>query len=120
MAAEIVPIMVEDGQEGRRISAPRTLSPDSRRFWRRVTRDFVLESHDLELLRLACEALDRGAEARARILADGAYIPGRTGLRAHPAVGIERDSAIRAARLLRELGLSLDSPATSRPPTRWR
>jgi hypothetical protein len=36
-------------------------------------------------------------------------------IRPHPAVSIERDSAIRFARLLRELGLG-DEPADSRPP----
>jgi hypothetical protein len=71
------------------------------------------------LLRLACEALDRCSAARAIVDRDGITINGRFGPKLHPAVTVERDSALRAARLLRELGL-LDVAEAARLPTRWR
>lgn len=97
---------------------PAHLGRDGRRLWRRVIAEYLVEDpHAVELLRLAAEALDRAAQARTVVDAEGMTIEGRFGPKTHPAVGIERDSALRAARLLRELGL-LDTPE-SRPPSRW-
>ena len=103
------------------VPAPRHLTAASRRFWDSIVQEYVLEPHHRELLRLCCESLDRASEARRAIAEHGPYIEGRFGMKAHPALGVERDSAIRSSRLLRELGLDL-SPETpaSRPPTRWR
>lgn len=98
-------------------SAPRHLSSESKRLYRRLVADYDLaaEPHALRVLALACEALDRAEEARVRVDAEGMTVPDRFGqLKPHPAVAIERDSAIRAARLFREL--SLDAEVDTRLP----
>lgn len=99
-------------------TAPRHLSRASRRLWRQLAEDYALgdEPHALRTLTLACEALDRGEEARERIALDGAYLTDRFGqLKAHPAVAVERDARIAAMRAFRELSLDPD-PGEVRPP----
>ena len=101
---------------------PAHLSRRARGLWREIVDEYQLERHHEIILTVACEALDRLAEARAAIAADGAYIDGRFGKKAHPALAIERDSRIAFLRSLRELGLDLEftGDAVSRPPSRWR
>jgi P27 family predicted phage terminase small subunit len=101
--------------------APQHLTAASQALFCRIRDDYALQDDDaaLTLLRLACEAVDRCTEARERIKADGTYLPDRFGqLRPHPAVNVERDSRLSAARLLRELGLSPDEASLNenRPP----
>ena len=102
------------------LHAPKHLSPSSRKLFRRLAVDYDLarEPHALEVLRLACEALDRGEQARDVLMRDGAYTADRFGqVRAHPAVAVERDSRVAALRSLRELGLDGEEPEP-RPPRR--
>src|SRR5450759_2200735 len=91
--------------------SPAHLGPAGRRLWRRVHAEYRIdEGHAVELLRMACEAVDRCEQAREMVEREGLTVEGRFGGQmVHPAVTIERDSAIRASRLLRELGL-LDVP----------
>lgn len=94
--------------------APKHLSRSSKALYRRTVADYGLsgEAHALEVLRLACEALDRCEEARQAIDSDGAIVPDRFGTpKAHPAVGIERDARIAAMRAFRELSLDADGGA---------
>ena len=57
--------------------APQHLRPETRRWWRSVVADYVLEEHHKRLLTLAAEAFDRCAEAREVLTRDGLTI--RTG-----------------------------------------
>ena len=104
----------------RQPSGPAHLSAEGRKLWREVQRSYTLEPHHVQILTRACEALDRLRQAQRAIAADGITVEGRFGPKAHPAIAIERDSRTAFLRALRELGLDLDAPATSRPPSRWR
>ncbi|WP_394891108.1 hypothetical protein ACG873_07235 [Mesorhizobium sp. AaZ16] len=99
---------------------PAHLSPAARKFFRGVVEDYCLDEHHIKLLVLACEALDRGEQARKTLADSGVTFIDRFGCpRAHPCVAIERDSRLAYARLLRELCLDDDdgSPQeTARPP----
>src|SRR5215218_8156042 len=87
-------------------TAPAHLSEHSKALWREVERSFALEATELELLRLACEALDRCEEARVALAKDGLFTTNRANRPvAHPAVAVERDARLAAVRIFRELGL---------------
>jgi phage terminase small subunit len=104
-----------------KVRAPGHLRPATRRWWREVVNAYVLESHHLRLLTLAAEAWDRCAEARAAVQEQGAYHVDKNGTpRPHPGLNVERDSAIRFARLLRELDLDIDPPAAPKRPPQLR
>lgn len=97
---------------------PTHLSSAARKWFRSVIDTFNLEDHDVNLLVLACEALDRCEQARVTLATEGPFYKDRFGCpRAHPAVAIERDSRLAYARLLRELCLGDDMPDdAARPP----
>jgi hypothetical protein len=99
-------------------SAPPHLRRETASWWQTVVTEFELEPHHLRLLRLACEAWDRGQEAREAIAQHGSVFVDRFGQpRARPEIAIERDSRISFARMLRELALDVDGPAEDgRPP----
>ena len=79
---------------------------------------FELAPHHVHLLTLACDALDRGSQAREALSTNGiTYIDARGFPKARPEVAIERDARVAFARLLRELDLDWDPFVdTSRPP----
>ncbi|MER8913736.1 hypothetical protein NKI32_07840 [Mesorhizobium sp. M0761] len=97
---------------------PAHLSLAGKKWFRSVIENFDLDEHHVKLLVLACEALDRGEQARVTLAADGVTFIDRFGCpRAHPCVAIERDSRLAYARLLRELALDFgDGEDVSRPP----
>lgn len=97
------------------------LSAEMRRFYRRVVRDYALREHHERLLIAAAEAFDRKEAARALLAKEGLTVRSRFGeIRSHPAAAIERDSAIRFARLIRELGLSDEIAGDAVRPPRLR
>jgi hypothetical protein len=97
---------------------PPHLRPATRKWWKDVISTWVLNEHHVKLLTRAAEAWDRGEEAREIIAAKGMTYEDRFGQPCpRPEIAIERDSALRYARLLRELDLDLDEPtASKRPP----
>ena len=85
---------------------PKHLRTETAAWWRDVHSRFVLESHHVRLLTLACEAWDRACQAREAIAEHGTtYIDRFKAPRLRPEVAVERDSRLSFARLLRELGL---------------
>ena len=100
---------------------PKHLSKAAAAWWKHVTAEYELEPHHLHLLKLACEALDRGESARAAIAVHGeTYTDNNGNPRTRPEVAIERDCRIAFARLARELDLDTSppaAPAPRRPPT---
>lgn len=102
----------------KRPKPPPHLRPPTAKWWRSVHEDYALEEHHSRLLTLAGEAFDRCTQAREAIDADGITIKTADGgLKTHPCIGIERDSRVAFARLLRELDLDVEPPAErARPP----
>ena len=103
----------------RRQPAPKHLSTEAQRWWQSVVADFVLEPHHCKILQLAAEAWDRSQQARDAIAQHGTTFTDRFGQpHARPEVGIERDSRLGFARLIRELDLDVQepTPGRSRPP----
>lgn len=101
-----------------RTKAPAHLSVESARWWRLTLQEYELDPHHLRILQCAAEAWDRMRQASAELDAHGSLtfkVEGG-GIRAHPAVAIERDSRIAFARMVRELGLDLGEPTAPRSP----
>lgn len=83
--------------------------------------EYVLESHQIRLLTLACEAFDRGQQAREIIKKEGMVFNDRYGCpKPRPEIAIERDSRTSFARLIRELRLDVDPPSPEDRPPRMK
>jgi len=96
---------------------PAHLSKAMQTWFAQITAEFVLEDHHVRLLVLACESWDRAASARRALKKHGMIFTDRFGQpRSRPENKIEHDGMIRFARLLRELGLDVDTPTTPQPP----
>lgn len=87
--------------------APQHLSLPAQRLFKDVSRAFDLQEHEVALLIMACESLDRAEQARQRLSEDGITVSDRNGKPvAHPCVAMERDSKLVFAKCIKELGLS--------------
>jgi len=100
------------------VKAPAHLTAETGAWFCHVCGEFDLEQHHVRLLTLAAEAFDRCQQAREIIDKDGPICTTADGgLKAHPCIGIERDSRLAFARLLRELDLDATAPPErARPP----
>ena len=97
--------------------APKHLALATRRWVESVLAEYELEPHHTRLLILAAEAWDRCQQAREAIAQHGLTFEDRFGApRQRPEVGVERDSRLAFARLLRELDLDVSAPDDPRPP----
>lgn len=100
--------------------APQNLSKESRKFWKEILKIYELQPHHEKNLEAACRCWDRVLEARLRVETEGAYFKDRFGqVKAHPALEIEAKNKNLFMRLIRELGLDLQSPEDSRPPRQY-
>jgi P27 family predicted phage terminase small subunit len=94
---------------------PAHLSPSAQQWWKTTVETYVLHEHHLRLLQLACEAWDRAQAARKQLEEEGLTVSGREGgMRPHPCIGIERDTRLAVARLVRELDLDTEPPVSER------
>jgi hypothetical protein len=85
------------------------LSGRAARVWREVQAGWSLDPASLELLRCACEALQRADECARQVNAEGQTFRDRWGqVRPHPASLLERDHRAQAARNLQALGVALE------------
>jgi phage terminase small subunit len=99
--------------------APNHLAPGTKVWFNNVLADYELSEHHERLLQLAAESWDRCQEARAQLQKDGLVIESRQGIKPHPLISVERDSANRFAMLLKQLELDVDEPkrGPGRPAT---
>lgn len=91
-------------------------------FWSQVLSEFILDkAHDLERLSLAAKCLDELAADEATVAAQGRFFTNsKTGqIREHPASKAIRENKVLFARLVRELGLDLETAQESRIPGRY-
>jgi phage terminase small subunit len=90
------------------------LSENARQWGQSVCEAYVLQPHHLKLLQAAAECWDRYQAAREQLDREGLIIPGRQGQKPYPAIAVERDSRLGFARLIRELDLDTEPPASER------
>ncbi|TIO52962.1 MAG: P27 family phage terminase small subunit [Mesorhizobium sp.] len=96
---------------------PANLRPATRKWFKSVCEDYVIEPHHVRLLTLAAEAYDQAQSAREVLDKDGQTFLDRFGQpKERPEVGILQNARIAFARLIRELALDVDAPADSRQP----
>jgi P27 family predicted phage terminase small subunit len=100
--------------------APSHLSPEARRWWRRLQQEYAFDDQGgLLLLQTALESFDRMRAAQAAIKEDGATSLDRFGqLKAHPLLPTERDARAAMMAALRQLNLDLEPlrDGPGRPP----
>ena len=97
---------------------PSHLKAATKKWWHEVVESYEMEGHHIRLLTKAAEAWDRAEQARLALekAKSLTYLDRFGAPRKRPEVGIERDSMIAFARMIRELGLDNADAAAPRPP----
>jgi phage terminase small subunit len=96
---------------------PADLSDQTKRWWIEIVRANDIKPHQFRTLLVAAQAWDRAEQARQTLSKHGlSFEDDRGMIRARPEVAIERDSAIRYLRAMRELGLDKPEPPDRNGP----
>ena len=90
---------------------PNHLSPEMKRFWGGILKDFELESDALLVLRTACEQWDRAQQAREVLAQEGITLNGKK----HAAIDVEKQAVGLFLRSMRQLGLDIVAPGSGQP-----
>jgi hypothetical protein len=89
------------------LAPPRNLGPHGLSLSTRVQSEYrILDCGGVELLCLACQALDRAESLSEAIGAEGETVRTRTGVRAHPALRDELANRAFITRALAKLGIT--------------
>ncbi|HWE52463.1 MAG TPA: phage terminase small subunit P27 family [Bryobacteraceae bacterium] len=90
---------------------PSHLTAAGRKLWKNIAAEIDLDAAAVLLLTTMCESLDRMNQAKRILKREGVVFRDRFGQRkAHPACGIERDSAATMTRCWRLLGFDQVPP----------
>ena len=89
---------------------PRKLGTHGLALWRSVHCEYLItDAGGIELLALACQALDRAEECKAAIDNDGAMIKTKDGVREHPLLKGELANRAFVSRCIARLGLDVEA-----------
>ena len=96
----------------------RPLGEHGQRLWSKIVAEFDIDgSLGIELLTAARQSLDRAEQCAECFQSDGPTVRGPTGIRAHPCIREELSCRNFTARVLRQLGVTLEPlRAIGRPP----
>ena len=103
-------------------TTPKHLTEYSKKWYLQILKDYELSVSELEVLKMACEALDTCEQARQEVQEHGLLIKGRyDNVRENPAVRLQMQAAASFAKLLKSLGLDEDSsPLATKPRKHFR
>jgi len=115
----VLSVVTDDKPKRTFPAPPRKLGPAGRALFDRVMREYqMVDTAGIEILTVACQALDRAESLRALIDRDGELIKTRTGaLKAHPALRDEIANRAFFVRCIARLGLDIEplQPMAGRP-----
>ncbi len=94
----------------KQIKAPKTLSREAARWWRKLIAEYIIEDEAGRLLLMvALEAFGRMRQAQAALAEEGLTVTDRFGqAKAHPLCTVERDSRAQMLAALKALNLDLE------------
>jgi hypothetical protein len=88
------------------LQPPRPLGKAGARLWKAVIGEYELaDAGGVELLCLACQALDRAESCRTQIDRDGEMLKTKSGIREHPLLKCELANRAYVARAISRLGI---------------
>jgi hypothetical protein len=100
---------------------PKNLKKAGRKFFRKVQLEYVFEEeHDIERLIQAASCLDEISNAEQVLENEGRFFKTKSGIiREHPALKAIRDFRTLFVRIVRELGLDLETTQPPKPPGQY-